>query len=261
MDPPPAPLSPEAARLRQLQLVLYVDDQDVSHEVEANYFGTSLSDCGGLNQCDAGAPPCDYAACTLKLKQCEGELMLAVASGTGALKLNIDFGGGGLYTIPPQTAATNAALAEFAAVRFRDAMKYATDILMGVFPFPLPSTCQNLEATSSYSGPLPLKDFATATFLDAFHEGKRAYHVAYKNTLAVSDAELSSTPSLELGRTRAISNNRLSRTAAAHLMVPGVSGWLGSTSDAFCTSGRLTGPQEAAAPGAPTSRAASCLIA
>lgn len=247
-EPPEAALSPEAARVRHLQLVRYVDDEGFSYEVTADDFGRALSDCEGTTQCQSqGMSACERAACTLKMKQCEGDLMLAIASGTGsALKVNLDWESGVNATVPPQTAATNAALAEFAAVRFRDAMKYATDILMGVFPYPLPP-CTDLGASfAEYSGERPLRDFAAATFLDAFHEGKRAYQVAFKNTLAVSDAELSSTTSLELGRVRAISNDRLSRTAAAHLMVPGVSGWLGSNSEAFCTSGKLTGPQEAA---------------
>jgi hypothetical protein len=247
VEPPAVPLSPEAARLRQLQLVRFVNEDGSRGEVTANDFGLALSECGQFSECnDPGLGVCAEAACWIKTNQCQAELMLAIASGTGsAITLNLNYAGGP-HTVPPQTAATNAALAEWAAKRFQEAMRYSTDVLTGVFPTPRTPLCQNLTGDSVYSGGRPLGDFAAAAFIDALHEGKRAFHVAYQNTLAVSDAELSNTTSLELGRLRAISNERLSRTAAAHLMVPGALGWLGSTSQAFCTSGRLTGPQEAA---------------
>lgn len=243
--------TPENERLRKMELIRVIDTSQTPAqivEVDPSDLPDLLGGCGGFftdGNCGNLQGSCNRLTCSTQFDLCIADILLAVASGTGSsvqLPLLRPTPGGGLAPVqvrfPPQSAAANSALAVLATQRFETAMRWATQTLTG--------SCEDLNGTTDYTGESSVQGFATASFIDAFQSGKRAYRVAYKNTLAVSDAELSSSNQLEVARIRAISNEKLSRSAAAHLMVGGKAGWFGSTSDAFCTSGRLTGPEQAA---------------
>jgi hypothetical protein len=244
--------SAEQERLRKMQLVRVIDtsqDPEEVIEIAPGPFSLGLADCGSVFQdaiCDNNPNSCERLTCLTQLELCQGQLLLAIATGTGSSvtmpvavfrpDTSIEIVDA---RVPPQSAATNAALAIQASGKLEQAMAYAMRTLN--------AECGALESViPEFTGQATVQSFAAASFVDAFEDGKRAYRVAYKNTLAVSDAELSSSNELKLARIRAIANETLSRSAAAHLMVGGEPGFFGSTREAFCTDSRLTGPQQAA---------------
>jgi hypothetical protein len=244
--------SAEQERLRKMQLVRVIDtsqDPEEVIEIAPGPFSLGLADCGSVFQdaiCDNNPNSCERLTCLTQLELCQGQLLLAIATGTGSSvtmpvavfrpDTSIEIVDA---RVPPQSAATNAALAIQASGKLEQAMAHAMRTLNG--------ECSALESEiPEFTGDATVQAFAAASFVDAFEDGKRAYRVAYKNTLAVSDAELSSSNELKVARIRAIANETLSRSAAAHLMVGGKPGFFGSTREAFCTDARLTGPEQAA---------------
>jgi hypothetical protein len=243
--------SQETERLRRMQLVKVIDtskDPEEVVELSSSQIFDGLTQCGlsfqyGRDICRMGGDSCDQLTCLIAIDMCVGEHMLAVADGTGSAvtyKLYVPGLGPTQFEarIPPQSAASSAALAIDATKAFERAMAGATSALN--------AGCDALQEPTISTGGASVQAFATTAFMDAFEQGKRAYHTAFKHTLAVSDAELSSSSQLEVARVRAISKESLSRTAAAHLMVGGQAGWFGSTNEAFCTGSKLTGPENAA---------------
>jgi hypothetical protein len=245
--------SQETERLHRMQLVKVINtskDPEQVVELSSSQIFDGLAQCGlntqyGRDICNFQGGECDRLTCLIAIDLCVGEHMLAVAEGTGTavtytLRVPNELGENPLFDarIPPQSAASSSALAIDATKAFERVMASATSTLN--------AGCDALQETTYYTGSASTQAFATTAFMDAFEQGKRAYRTAFKHTLAVSDAELSSSNQLEVARIRAISKESLSRTAAAHLMVGGKAGWFGSTNEGFCTGSKLTGPENAA---------------
>src|SRR5262249_4709018 len=131
------------------------------------------------------------------------------------------------WQVPAQSAGANAALeheaAFWALMSVSTASQYIEKIGRGTDP--ALTLCSGLQVTGesrSYASAL------SASFVEGFQLYKQVVDKAVEDALAVADSELSSTPSLKIGIARGMSAADLSRSAAAHWLVGGDPGLLGS---------------------------------
>ena len=267
--PEKADATAEEERIRQMQLLRVVGpngptDWTTKHigalaepdgpMPDDTFYWSIRGTCNGqMAGCDPGDErnSIRFTSCQGARLKCQGELLQSIVTDPSSVQLyayDRDQGNSGLFTVLPQTAATNALLAEVSAKVFAQAVRWITN---GI-------GYEDQENLAAYlSEPSPMRftdsggDFSVGAHLgsmlvDSFYKGKESFELAVDNTLAVSDAELASTPAFKKAKVRAISKRALSRMAAAHLLVGGKAGYKGSETDAFCTSGRLSGPAEAA---------------
>lgn len=261
-SPPPhgklldgAPQSPtaEAERLREMQLLRTVGPdgkikridipfefvEDPSNNYSNTFAGLLYYNCLNASQ--------SYTAPDQELVQrwkCTADMLLGMATDPGSIALTVTESQAGdlelspgPYTILPQNSATNSRLARAAIQAYWTTLRLIKQEVIEEWV--------RLESPGLKEGLLTGEEYASV-FVDSYYSAKDAYAVAIQNTLAVAHAESGSTPSFELAQRRSISNPELSKMAAAHLLVGGKDGFLGDTTRAFCTTGRLSGPQRTA---------------
>ncbi len=162
------------------------------------------------------------------------------------------------YSIPPQSSATNAALAKQAAASARETFFFQRT-LQGAFA-PLDGSnhinCDPNALSTSVINPSdlfqPTRTVASVlsnAFAEAYQVLREATSKAVDFSLAVADAQRADT-SLERQQSRSIAGAELSRTAAAHLLVGGDPGLLGSegaeSRPGLCSAPELSGPAKKA---------------
>jgi hypothetical protein len=276
-------LSREEERIRQMQLLRVVDPdglpkdwsiEDIESLSDGEFpdiTGDSFVDavnwtchlgsigCGRADPFDP-FPPLPWVThlgCSVAEWKCQAELLQAMVTDPSSVQLrlrdNEDDDSGQIFTVLPQAAATNAKLATesgriFSMIsrRVREMIdeddSYSHGIL-GTSDWAFKVWAQ--EHTPNASA-LTAADHVGSTLVDSYYGAKESFQLAVDNTLAVADAELATTPSLSLARQRSITKPALSRMAAAHLLVGGSAGFLGSETEPFCSSGRLSGPEQTA---------------
>ena len=243
----------EMERLREMQLLRTIAPdgtvkkidvplafiEDPAHNVGDGFAGMLYYNCFNAEQSSTDA----YKERVQRWK-CISDLLLGMATDPGSIGLtfnaiqaaSLDLQKG-TYTILPQNAATNSKLARAAIQSYWTTMMLIKGDVID----------ENVDvATPGLKGGLLTADEYGSIFVDSYYSAKDAYAVAVENTLAVAHAETASTPSFELAQRRSISNPELSKMAATHLLVGGQDGFLGDTNQAFCTTGRLSGPQRTA---------------
>ncbi|HMI92090.1 MAG TPA: hypothetical protein VK509_12030, partial [Polyangiales bacterium] len=134
------------------------------------------------------------------------------------------------YAVPVQSAPTNAALAI-------DARRLLRGVMFNI----LNRLSQKATGTgcSSIASPELLQMLA-AQIGDALQSYEQATDIAIDNILASSDAQLDSIPSISEAAARAVAGGELSRAAAAHLLLGGDPGLMGTTASALCDDPKLT---------------------
>jgi hypothetical protein len=173
---------------------------------------------------------------------CRGELLLAMASGVDEVTFQ-PFGDVTYKArVLPQTAATNAALAQLAHQEFTLFIANSMHLIKQVIPADAltPASCD-----LSYFRPVASQ--LASMLADSYYQGSKALEVAASNATAVADAQLNTTPLNALAVQRNIANPALSRAAVAHYYVGGESGlYQANPPDAYCTSTELSAQAKSA---------------
>lgn len=188
-----------------------------------------------------GDTQCEADLRTARVYACEARNLMAIATAQSD-PIQLGKGAGDTLVFDHVTEANVARLATYAAEFARHAVGLSVRQLQtpsldcrnqGVWTL-VPST---LRAVSL--------DFA-AIAVEAYYIAVGATERSVEATLNVSDKARSSTPSASQGRQRAILGMEFSRATAAHMLVGGDDGLLGSTTQGYCLAQTLT-PQGRAA--------------
>jgi hypothetical protein len=264
----PAPKTDDSAeieRLRQMENVQVYDSSQgtpgnpaliqipVSTQT-GNYFETPL-DTAIQAACKAQTPQactaatnfCDIDICTDNTSLCFAKTYLSIVNQVGAPPTV------GTYTIPPQSAPTNAILAFTARYYASNAIFQARAIAGGLSDDRNLALSESLcvddssqASAASTDGVTPRLVSATTIFAESYQTFREATDAQFQALLAASDEQLSSSSSLEQAEARAIAGTDLSRAAAAHVILGGAPGLNGLTTSPFCTMPEL-GPDATAA--------------
>lgn len=202
-------------------------------EVAAEALNSTLFDeCGTQVFAHGTSPECGFnncSPCYYRQYLCVVNKLLDI-SGLRSSPLIVHDGDGlPLYTVPVQSATTNAALAS-------EARRYALPflkMLQDIIAVTASSSTPNAACVSN----LPA---LAAELTDVIQTYEQATKIAVENILASSDAQLSSTPSAAEAAARQVAGQDLSRASAAHLLVGGSVGLKGSIDHALCDDPKLT---------------------
>jgi hypothetical protein len=255
-----AALNKEEERIRQMQLIRvlrYDSSSDQTPEmVERSAFqieGDVAAHCAdpdldGNQYCDT-LSACNRRICLLREDLCEAKTFLAAAV-PQAQPLRIhESGGTGIIELVQQSSATNAALAWYAKDRARSELIGVDQELRATLAIGTSfQGCTPADAAlDDYNGAnaVPRAVALAALFAEGVQTFKEATEVEIRAIVDSSDAELASTNSFALATGRAMAGG-LSRAAAAHALIAGDPGLLGSTAKGFCESREL-GPDAKAA--------------
>lgn len=231
----PVPAESESERLRKMQLIRVVyTDTDPPQESTETAYGLSqflLQDVcpptplSTWNECDANLANVQKFHCATKA------LLAAASPQSHALQF-------GNYIIPPQTSAATAEIADYAAIVSSWAWGAATDDLLGLVGVVPNTGCTPSDAR--------LADDFSGLYADIYQTRKELSEIVVKSGVDASDAQFSSTTSLDQAEARAISGAEVSRAAVAHSLVGGDAGLLGDTTKGFCSSPELSPEGKAA---------------
>jgi hypothetical protein len=200
---------------------------------------------------DLGSADCNSLVLNLRMGYCWAEVELAMAGLTPSVLTYSD--DVHTYKLVPQTAATNASLANAAGMQFKQVMSDAVSIMRHNDPY---TNCTLSELVDTYvptgvnfdGSPAEHDDgsrrseIVGSIFRDSYRAALEAQTGAITNTLAESDAQMAGAPTLQIGLARSYAGNFLSRAAAAHLWLGGMPGLQGDTTFTQCSSPRLSGP-------------------
>lgn len=212
-------------------------------EITADYLQAQL-----LTQCAnevientdyvAGVPRCSTpfaiaqfpcSECYTRMTACIANRLLDVA-GLRASPLKVAFQLGGSFSVPVQSAPTNASLALMA----REFSKFSADkVLRQLHALVGPSN----DPLNCYETDLPNLAMSLVDHMTLYEQ---ATDIAVENILATSDAQFGESPSLTEAAARAVAGGQLSRVSAAHLLVGGDAGLNGKTTAALCDDPQLT---------------------
>jgi hypothetical protein len=252
LEAPPEDLAAEADRLRSMQMVRVIDPYGAVAEYEAKEFaGFVLVACTwqdvdfyATNLCIEGR----FAHFSL----CTANTLLDIAS-IRAEPRTLDMDGDPKtpdFSVPAQSEATNAALARQAMSYGMAAAAYATNSLRAsvglgsyqqydpLYQDPMPPPQCSLTTTLNNGD--SQASFLSTTLVEAFHLHRQAAERAVKATLAVAEAQRSTTSSPVEKAAREVAGAQLSRADAAHLLIGGTPGLNGTTTSGFCSSPELS---------------------
>ena len=160
---------------------------------------------------------------------CEANMFLEMATFRAKPVELPETGGAYTYFVAAQSTPVNAALARYASYKahqsfqtYLQTLRYGTGSDTSVPP----ASC---NLTNTLSTDLTTAQAISGGFVDAYTTYREAINVYTRNTVAASDAHLSSTTSLTQGTSWAVSASSLSRAAAAHSLVGGDPGLFGAT--------------------------------
>ncbi len=229
----------EQARLRQLQTMKVVSIADATEteseelvpigtfdDINSSHLASSIYDRCEADVGLASGGTCAGVAFNAAVTLCSANLFLEAATFRAKpLKVH-DSSGQKTYLIGAQSSPVNAALSRYASYQAYDAFsKYLQTLRWATGS----DTLYSCPLTDAMSPELTLAEIIGAGFVDAYTTYREAIDVFTRNTVASSDAQLSSTASLTQGTSWAISASALSRAAAAHSLVGGDPGLFGST--------------------------------
>jgi hypothetical protein len=192
-----------------------------------------------LPLCQQSGGCIDYV-CNALRQSCAAQLALEIVSLRAApviIDFTDDLGTRINYSIPPQSAATNSALGAFAAGAAREAMTSSGPAALGrafglVDQPPFGSRQCHFDTVNGLGlGTVDgrtLGTIAANTFSEAYQLQRESTLKAVDADLAVADAHAGAT-SPENSVEASVAGEALSRVAAAHLLVGGNPGLLGST--------------------------------
>jgi len=238
-----------------MQMVQVVDEKGKTYEWTVDQTqGNFTNLCFPANTI-AGAGNCNHWAWIVKNNYCAAEVLLGLAGLTpspiSATLTDSQTQVSHTYTVPPQAAATNAAFASAAFGYFQLAMSQAIagmDNFGGAPTGGCDATALAAKYQTDSQDPGELESTQknlSAIFGSVFRDGYRAAVTAnagaITNTLAVSDAQQADAPSLQLALSRSYAGPQLSRSAAAHLLLGGVDGFMGDINQVQCSNSRLSG--------------------
>lgn len=264
----------ELERLRKMQLVRVIERDEATGKLEFHEKSPERVEADLIDQCaqeindttkfdefDPLCPAlttagCSERACAASLAGCAAHLALEIAS-IRAAPVSIDFHidrnpdpdnpdpslvEDAHYQIPPQSSATNAALAKMAMELARNAMAHGSDALRSVFD---PGVdCQSADLSQPVLDGRTIGSILSTTYAEAFNTYREATLKAVDFNLAVADSQRTDT-SLERGVGRSVAGAELSRVAAAHLAVGGPAGLAGTMDGApragLCSAPELSG--------------------
>jgi len=162
---------------------------------------------------------------------CEAKTLLAIATAqSDPVRVTAKSGDPRTYVFDNVTTSNAAEFAAFAA----DKARIAVD-----------SNLRNLATTNPHCKPNGVwESWAPQAFaggvVEAYYLGRAAYDRAIEANLAVADAARSSTSSPTEAATRSLLLEKFSRSAAAHLLVGGDDGILGSKTRGYCAGPALS---------------------
>jgi hypothetical protein len=177
---------------------------------------------------------CGNALCTTTVSLCVAHRLLEIAGLTvTSTTLTLS---SGTVTIPPQSAATNSALAVLARTQASDAARQAYDGFTALVAIGGVCTSTDLAThVPNAAGPTRASVYAV-TFVESYHVYQEATQEAVDNRIAVADSHYSTERSLEHGADLAFTAPDLSRAGAAQLLVSGTFFIPGNGNRAYCRS-------------------------
>lgn len=202
-----------------VETTMTVEELAVEIEAECNRRNTPGAGCG--TKC-----ACINSINEINTALCEAKLLLAAASEQAdpiTLSEPTEFEVG--YSVPQQSEEASEALAEMAVTKSRAGLEEAYSAL-------------DVGITAS-----PCVDYDTVysrLYAEAYYTAKDAFDRAIEATVNVSDKMRSTTSSPTQGYGREMVGEKLSRAAAAHLLVGGTPGIDGSVTQALCLHSELT---------------------
>lgn len=244
----------ELRRLQEMQLVRYEDAEtgegatasaaDLAEMIrpwDSLNLGGPCGDlvvCPGIPTPGGGQGLCLGGACAARRELCVARLLQSAALiRAQAIELDPEFFDP--IRIPAQSSTTRAAL-------LKQAYHIAKGALASVSSFASCDAAGDLPEqtlpwmTTTSAGPTAVSLFAE-TLLEAHRLTDELAADAVDALVGVADAQRSYSLEIQQGAARAISGAELSRAEAAHLLVGGDPGLMGSTSKAFCSSPELSG--------------------
>jgi hypothetical protein len=264
--PDSSELDSERQRLQSLQLVRYVDSQGNEYFMPASALANNIlaGYCGDFHdQCpEVGQSSCAGLACIERSKLCTIRFLQSAAliraeplTLPSAVRLRDDPLNDDLedlsnyeefleeVKVPPQSAGARVAILRLALDRNKQVLNSLT---------PPHEICRDPNANENGTAELPWHEGVRASGLwaevtvEAFDLLQEISEDAVDAILAAADAQRSVSPTTAQGAARSIAGAELSRAEAAHLLVGGSPGLLGSTTTAFCSSPELSGMAQAA---------------
>jgi hypothetical protein len=268
--PPDTELTAEQKRLREMQYAIVVSAEpddgaqevwDLSRPEAVEFLYTLLGNTKPVSFCDDkedAAPDsgsCVYRACVLGQWLEAAARILTVSQGFSvnpgrsptitptnlhSISDALRVGGAStfdpdIYSVkfPPQSTATRVWMANLAAEYYRRTILSAREYLDGALDGDTPLDC-------TPGGYAKLAEESASGLRQALIGLERATEEAGRLTVAVADQQLGSSTQASIATARGFAGEELSRAAAAHLYVGGVSGIQGNTSRALCSSFELT---------------------
>jgi hypothetical protein len=257
-----AAVSAERARLQRMQMIRVVDATDPDNPKEEHWEPWQISDWLDTYQCLAEVGSKDFAFGYMERKLCVAQQLLAMASDRAApVRLFDSFRPNLVLVVPAQSAATNAALAQEAMqVHAIQALRHGLCEARVAVGLPAlsnevgtPSCGDNpvltqaqwdqllagrINSDGTYDpsptvnlpGSISVGAHLADRILEAYHVFREAAERTAALNVAVADAQRAN-PSVSLQVSRGLAGFALSRSAAAHILVGGTPGLLGSTND------------------------------
>lgn len=232
---------------RRLHIQYYDASGNLVDQKDAGAFealGAMYAQCMTPVSADASGNACwhDYLL-NVSFNICVARSALALATAQSqALTFSYNFSptSKGTMVIDKMTEANSAEVAAYGA----DYARYGVDYALKAIQTP-PSECKTIAAPIQWTGSAetPARSMAqvfAAGAVEAYYLVRAGYDKSIEATVNVSDSARSSTPSLPLRIGRSTLGAAFSRAAAAHLLVGGDAGILGSTTKGYCSNPPLS---------------------
>lgn len=177
---------------------------------------------------------------------CEAKTLLAISTAQSDPVVVQGVDGAGIIQQFTFEKITDANAAEFAAYAVDKAQSVVASGLESLKnrPYACRAADPDTGAWKTSNGRSVAHDFASAV-VEAYYIARQAYDRAFEATMAVADSAHGSSVSAIIGEKRAEALPLFSRAGAAHLLVGGDDGLLGSTSSGYCATS-LTPSQRSA---------------
>lgn len=225
------------------------NDENLVENVLGLYCRSELQVCFDPSEGDAS---CDIEACESALLLCEANVALELgAVRTRPTLLPVDFGTGwgspnnnsGLFEFPPLTVPENAALAEIAMLRARDAAAKALETLHEAAGSSTDSEClvDNIHDPMGPFGEQAVGEVLAQTVKDAYDVYHEAVQRGVELNVGFADKQRGN-PNLAAAVRQQQTGPTLSRAHAANLLVGGTHELSGAPLETgLCTTPELTG--------------------
>ncbi|MGE3673224.1 MAG: hypothetical protein AB7K71_26360, partial [Polyangiaceae bacterium] len=233
----------EEQRLRDMMAVRVIDDQGNVEEWSASDVLNKLGETCASEHPECAPIPngCAGYECLAVHMLCLSERTLATVRGGAEPTFT---SGTKTYRIPPQSAATKAAMTE-ASVGLTTLLSLALAANIPSTECPAtPSGGEDLGDARAL-GPGSYGEFLAGALVENYFLGKEAWELNAQNSLAVADNQVGTAALRAVGLTRSYAGESLSRASAAHAFVGGAPMFQGDAKP-ICTAQSLT-PQGQAA--------------